>query len=102
MFSVYEEDFKQPFHPDYPSKLLLKGVNKKDLTILKSPIDYTTLCKLAVEFSDGVIQQSLNVNPEILEYAKSIGKPVLEYQSPDTFADVCNNFYDLVAGEEQE
>ena len=100
VFSLYEEDFKQPFHPDYPGKLLLKGVNKKDLTILKDPIDYTTLCKLAVEYSDGVIQQSQQINPEILEYAKTLGKPVLEYQSPDSFAEACNNFYDRVAGEE--
>ncbi len=102
VFSLYEEDFKQPFHPDYPNKLLLKGVNKKDLAVLKAPIDYATLCKLAVEYSDGVVQQSLHVNPEILEYAKSIGKPVLEYQEPDAFAEACNSFYDLVAGEQQE
>ena len=102
MFSLYKEDFKQPFHPDFPSKLMLKGINKKDVAILKDPIDYTTLCKFAIEYSDGVIQQDKDVNPEILEYAKKLGKPLLEYQEPDNFAEACNSFYDQVAEEEQE
>lgn len=29
VFSLYGDDFKQPFHPDYPNKLLLKGIAKK-------------------------------------------------------------------------
>ena len=102
VFSLYKEDFKQPFHPDFPSKLMLKGINKKDVAILKDPIDYTTLCKFAIEYSDGVIQQDKDVNPEILEYAQKLGKPLLEYQEPDNFAEACNSFYDQVAEEEQE
>ncbi len=101
VFSLYESDFKQTFHPDFPNKLMLKGINKKDLTILKAPITHTTLCKLAVEYSDGVIQQSSNVDQAILDYAQSLGKPILNYQSPETFADACNSFYDKVAGDEQ-
>ena len=102
VFSLYDNDFKEPFHPDFASKLLLKGISKKDIADLKEPIDYTALCKLAVDYSDGVIQQSEHVNEEVMEYASQIGKPILGYQSPENFADACNDFYDRVWGVEQE
>ena len=101
IFSLYENDFKQNFHPDFATKLMLKGIAKKDLAKLKEPVDFTSLCKLAVEYSDGVIQQSEHVNQEVLDYARSLGKPVLEYQGGEDMADRCNSFYDLVAETEQ-
>jgi len=100
VFSLYDNDFKEPFHPDFASKLLLKGISKKDVADLKEPVDYTVLCKLAVDYSDGVIQQSEHVNEEVIAYARQIGKPVLGYQSPEIFADACNDFYDQVWGAE--
>ncbi len=100
IFSLYEDDFKQPFHADFSNKLLLKGIAKKDIAGLKEPIDYTALCKLAADFSDGIIQQSEHVNEEVIAYARQIGKPVLGYQSPEIFADACNDFYDQVWGAE--
>ena len=90
VFSLYDNDFKEPFHPDFASKLLLKGICKKDVADLKEPVDY----------SDGVIQQSEHVNEEVIAYARQIGKPVLGYQSPEIFADACNDFYDQVWGAE--
>ena len=98
VFSLYDNDFKEPFHPDFANKLLLKGISKKDVADLKEPVDYTALCKLAVDYSDGVIQQSEHVNEEVIAYARQIGKPVLGYQSPEIFADACNDFYDQVWG----
>ena len=100
VFSLYDNDFKEPFHPDFANKLLLKGISKKDVADLKEPVDYTALCKLAVDYSDGVIQQSEHVNEEVITYARQIGKPVLGYQSPEIFADACNDFYDQVWGAE--
>ena len=100
VFSLYDNDFKEPFHPDFANKLLLKGISKKDVADLKEPVDYTALCKLAVDYSDGVIQQSEHVNEEVIAYARQIGKPVLGYQSPEIFAAACNDFYDQVWGAE--
>ena len=102
VFSVFEDDFKESFNADFVNRLVLKGVTKKDVTHLKTPVDYATLCKLAIDYSDGVIQQSENVNEEVMEYARQAGKPILEYQTPETFADACNEFYDKVWETEQK
>ena len=72
--------------------------------MLHGDIDYVTVCKLAIDYSDGIIQQSEHINKEVLEYARQSGKPFLEYQSPENYADACNEFYDIVwnAGEEDK
>ena len=79
----------------------MKGVAKKDLAGVPSPVDFVALSKLAIDYSDGVVQQSEHVNEEVLAYARQCGKPFLEYQA-DNFAEACNDFYDLVGGEKEE
>lgn len=81
---------------------MLKGINKKDVATLKDPVDYATLCKLAVDYSDGVVQNSEHVNEEVMNYARQSGKLVLDYQAPDALADACNSFYDQVWETEQK
>ena len=74
----------------------MKGITKKDLASLKEPVDYAALCKLAVDYSDGIIQNSEKVDESIIEYARQSGKLVLDYQSPENYANACNEFYDQV------
>lgn len=96
VFSLYEDDFKNNLSDDFATKLLLKGISPKDVDKLVPPMNYTDLCKLAVDYSDGVIQNSKNVDEAVMEYARQPGKLVLDYQEPDNYADACNEFYDLV------
>lgn len=96
VFSVYEDGFANSFNTEFASRLLLKGVSKKDIASLTDPVNYATLCKLAIDHSDGVIQNSEHVNEEIMEYARQSGKLVLDYQTPENYVDACNEFYDKV------
>ena len=78
-------------------KLMLKGVERSDVEdILPKGATYKDLCKMAIAYSDGVIQNSEKVDPELLEYAREKGIPVLEYQPEETFADAVNKFYDEI------
>ena len=70
--------------------------------MIKEPVDYEELCKLAVTYSDGIIQNSETVNPNVIDYAHSLNIPVLEYQPKETFADACDAFYDTVWGEQEK
>lgn len=96
VFSVYDDNFQAPFADDFSSKLMLKGINKKDVSLLNTPVDYAELNKLAIAYSDGVIQNSPNVDSSILDFARESGKLVLDYPAADNYADACNEFYDKV------
>lgn len=101
VYSLYEDGLKQSFEPNFANKVLMKGINKKDLANIKSPVDFVTLNKLAIDYSDGVVQQSEHVDEQVLEYARQSGKPLLPYAA-DNFADECNNFYDLLGGNDSD
>ena len=89
VFSVYEDEFKNNLSDDFTS-------NKKDLGSLKEPAGYEALSKLAVDYSDGVIQNSKSINTAIMDYARQLGKLTLDYQDADHYVDACNDFYDQV------
>ncbi len=96
VFSVYDNDFKNTLSEDFASKLMLKGIAKKDVAGLPSSATYADLCKLAIDYSDGVIQNSEQVNEDVMAYARQAGKLILDYQQPDDYAKACNEFYDKV------
>jgi starch synthase len=48
--------------------------------------------KLAIDYSDGVVQNSESVNEEVMNYARQSGKLVLDYQTPEAFHDACDEF----------
>ena len=71
----------------------MDGFAEEDLELIKNPVDYITLNKLAIKYSDGIIQASENVNPELVEYAKSLGKPFMEYPGEENEIEAYAQFY---------
>lgn len=96
VFSLYEDDFKSNLATNFKEQTLFKDITMDDLKMVNNTVNYEELCKLAVAYSDGVIQNSQNVNQKVLEFAQSINVPVLEYQSEEAYADAVNAFYDKV------
>ncbi|MBR2457324.1 MAG: glycogen/starch synthase [Bacteroidaceae bacterium] len=103
VFSLFDDKLEKPLQADIINKLMLKGIDRSEVeSILPANANYDDLMKLAISYSDGVIQSSPNVNPELLEYARSKNIPVLEYHPFETFAEACNKFYSEICPEEQE
>ena len=97
VFSLFGDEPTSVLQENIIEKLMLKGVERSDVEdILPKGATYKDLCKMAIAYSDGVIQNSEKVDPELLEYAREKGIPVLEYQPEETFADAVSKFYDEV------
>lgn len=97
IFSLFGDEFKNECTGNLTDKLMLKGIKKNDVeSIISSPANYEEICKLAVAYSDGVIQNSEKVNENVLRFAREKGLPVLDYQQGENFKDAINDFYDEV------
>ena len=82
--------------PNFKDQILFRDITSDDLNMIADPVNHDELCKLAITYSDGVIQNSENVNPAIMDYARSLNIPGVDYQPEDTYADACNALYDKV------
>lgn len=97
VFSLYDNTFTKPFRPLFRKQLMLEGITEPDLIDVKDEIDFVSLNKLAMRFSDGVIQGSPNIDPQILEAVSTMNLPFLPYQTPDTYIEAFNDFYDQIS-----
>ena len=92
VYSVYNEGFKTIFSPDFKTKVLTDGITKKDVAMLETP-DYVALNKLAINFSDGFIIASDQINPQVEEYLRASAKPVIQH-NPETYIQDYGAFYE--------
>jgi starch synthase len=92
IFSAYNDDFPEPLNENVRKKILMEGISKKDVEILREPT-YENLIKLAVNYSDGIILGSDNLNANVLEYINSAKKPLLPYQNSENYLDIYDEFY---------
>jgi starch synthase len=93
--SIYDDDFSETLDNNFASKIRYEDITIKDLKHYKKP-NFVSMMKAGVDFSDGVIIGSSNINPEIAEYLDEAGKPVLPYQSPENYIDTYNQFYESI------
>lgn len=98
IYSVYGDDFSPSLNKNLSKKLILDGIEKQDVTILKDP-SYINVTKSALDLADGIIKASEKINPEIEKYIKKLNKPTLEYKSPAEYIDAYSEFYDEVLAE---
>ena len=97
VYSIYNDDFKNPLNKDFATKLKADGAKEADLKLIKADTSFVALTKLAIDFADGVIQGSETINQEVLDYISAKkDTPFLPYQSPETYMDEFNKFYDVV------
>lgn len=93
--SLCGDGFPGSLNPEFASKIAGEGVKDKNLDILADP-SYENLCRFVMEYADGVVVASADADEKVLKIARASGKPIFEYQSPETdgFFDNYNRFYE--------
>ncbi|MBO7204691.1 MAG: glycogen/starch synthase [Bacteroidales bacterium] len=100
--SLYDEYINETFDPEMKGKISMPGIKPKDMELLNEP-NGINLAKLALQYSDGLIKGVESINPEVEEFAKAQGLPILEYveqvQPSGEYIDRYNEFYDKILDE---
>ncbi len=81
IYSVYDDKFEKSFKNGFPEKLRFDtiGDNEIEEVAKRGEIDFIELNKLAIDYSDGVIYASENIDPEIDKYIKEKEIPYLDF-----------------------
>ena len=97
--SLYDESFKQPFQKDFAKKLRFEGIGDAEIEKINAlgTINYETLMKMAIDFSDGIVLGSEKVDPKLLKYANDKGIKQLPFKEDfEQYAEDISNFYDEI------
>ncbi len=95
VYSAYNDEFKNSLDSNFNEKLLLEGITKEDVQQIQEP-NYVNINKLAIDYSDAVIQGTEVIHSDVKNYINESGKLFLDYQSKETYIDAYNDFYDKV------
>ncbi len=97
VYSLFNDEFKKPFRSLFAKRLLLEGIEKKHVVHVKDKvIDYVALNKLAIDYSDGVIQASKEVNQQVVDYVVSKKSKFLPFQNSADYVDAYIKFYEII------
>lgn len=97
VYSLFNDEFKKPFRSLFAKRLLLEGIEKKHVVHVKDKIiDYVALNKLAIDYSDGVIQASKEVNQQVIDYVVSKKTKFLPFQDSPDYVDAYIQFYEII------
>lgn len=94
VFSLFDDPFEGNLDERMFQKLIDDGFKAEWLKALAGePVDYKALNRIAIDYSDAVAISSPNVDPELIEYARNSGKPLLEYPGEENYVEAYKNFY---------
>ncbi|MBB3187533.1 glycogen/starch synthase [Microbacter margulisiae] len=95
VYSIYNDEFNTPFQKNYGEILRIDGVKEEYLSAIKNnPIDFNAVTKLAIDFSDAVIQGSQTIQENLVNYITlKTNRPFLPYQAPDNYTDAYIELY---------
>ena len=97
VLSLYDDTPEEAFSQDFADKVVFGGIGKEDIPLLEQP-QGINLAKTAITYSDAVIMGSDAVNPELADFCKKQGLPVLEFDPKamvsGAYIDEYNRFYD--------
>jgi len=95
IYSIYNDEFNKPLEAKFRDKLMMEGIEKEDVSILEKPT-FENLTRLALQMSDAAILGSKDINKKIVDYIKTLNKPVLEYKSEEDYIEAYSEFYDEI------
>lgn len=96
IYSVYNNGFTKPFRPGFLEKLKFDAIGDKEIEELakRGTFDFDTLTKLAIDYSDGIIQGSEEISDEIKNYIADKEIEFLGYEEDfDKNVEAIESFY---------
>lgn len=98
IYSLYGMPEGEALDAGYAAKAQFEGVQEGELEVANEPT-LNNIAKLAMQYSDGIIVGSEDVDAELLKHAEASGKPMLQYHDEDTYVEAYSKFYDEVLEE---
>ncbi len=97
--SIFGHKLTGELNEDFKRSIEFRDAKREMLDKYDNKFDFPELAKLAIDYSDGIIEAVGNVNPELMAYAEAGGKKLLRHADISDLGDSLDRFYDLMMEE---
>lgn len=97
--SLFSDQLKGELGTNFKNCLEFREAKASILKDYNDKFDFLELGKLALDYSDGVIEATENINKELVDYANNKKIPYLKYQGAD-YMDAYSKFFKEISPEE--
>ena len=99
--SLFSKELKNDLGLKFKQCLEYRDATSDLLSSYADNFNFVELGKMAIDYSDGIIEAGSNVNPSLTAYAKEKGIPLMTYPGEEDYAEAYHEFYSkFVATEE--
>lgn len=92
--SLYANELKGMIGDDFRKSVEYSTAKASMLKDYKEKFDFSELGKLAIDFSDAVVEGGKEADKQLLDYAASKNKPVMPYPGSDDYAQAYADFFE--------
>ena len=94
IYSIYKEEFETNIQTGIERKIVLPGVEPDDFKSFKGKtISASAFHKIAIDFSDGIINCADTISPDIERYIQKKKSPFLQKTNEETYKEDYTNFF---------
>lgn len=94
--SLFSEELHDNLGENFRPSIEFRDVKADILDDYGENFGFAELQKLAIDYSDGVVNAGATVNPELIKYAEEKGLPVMTHPAGDDICQVYEDFYDKI------
>lgn len=99
--SLFAKQLKKDLGTNFKKCVEFREAKASLLDNYNDDFNFIELGKLAIDYSDAVVEASQEVNPTLVEYAEAKGLPIMGYPGAEDYAEAYDTFYsNLIATEE--
>ena len=98
--SIFSKDIDMDLGANFKKCLEFREAKAELLQVYNDNFNFEELGKLAIDYSDGIVQAAPEANDDLINYAKGKNIPVLGYH--EEFADAYETFYDQLFPEKAD
>ena len=91
--SLFTKQLKSDLGTRFKHCVEFREAKSSLLSSYSDDFNFVDLGKLAIDFSDGIVEAGSEVNSVLMDYAKSKGIPVMDYPGAEDYSDAYDQFY---------
>ena len=97
--SLFTKQLKSDLGSKFKQCVAFREATPELLSSYSDDFNFIELGKLAIDYSDGIVEAGAEVNKALMDYAKVKGLPILSYPGTEDYADAYKEFYANLLGE---